>query len=157
MDKKTKDLIILIVSIVAVVSTLFLPFYSAGGMSMTFMEVLDKASALGANSGIGDYLVFASIIGGGIAIYFAAVKQRKNTMICSIVGAGGLGLFILILSGELSKVTGGQASAFDIIGAGVWIALIAYIANIVLCAKEDAVVPPPVYPGNDQFNNPNQY
>ncbi len=141
LDKKTKDMVIFIAAIVSVVAILFLPFISIMGQSISLVETLTAGMDLGLDAGVGDFALLASIIGGAAAIFFGWKKDRKSTMIASIVGAAGIVIFVVVLQVSLSEAAsfGMKISAFDILGLGVWLSLIAHVANIVLCYLKDPV------------------
>lgn len=141
LDKKTKDMVIFIAAIVSVAAILFLPFISFMGQSVSLLETFSMGMDMGADTGIGDIAIIASIIGGAAAIFFGWKKDRQKTLISSIVGAAGIVIFVVILQATFSEAAGMgmNISAFDILGLGVWLSLIAHVVNIVLCCMKDPV------------------
>lgn len=115
-----KSLIILICSAVAVISLLFLPFISASfrGLSMSFnlFDVMD-------------------INGSGVVVTFSIIAILAA--IATAVGSFVLKNKLISMAGAVTALISLFIAMLDFndgsnYGAGIWIALICFIANIVL-------------------------
>ncbi len=143
-DTKTKNLILMIASIVIVVAFLILPFlstsynsesFNANGLDMFFDA--DKIGDVPALATIGGLLIVA---GGGIAIYFSIMKNKQFFMY-SAIGAAVGAIFVMMGFSDQMKIASAGASAARAMGIsasagyglGLWLSLIASAVCIAGC------------------------
>ncbi len=113
-DFKNKYNILLVISIVSIAVMLFLPFVSAFGIGVSLI----KAMSLGI-FGFIDIVGLAAAAG---LIVGAVMKNKLIALVCSIVAIAYL---------VISMLQAGIAFA----GIGLWIALIGYIASLIVTVK----------------------
>jgi len=139
MKIKVKDIIVMLLSVAATVSILFLPFLSVGSVSFSLVDLTSKLSQAPTGVplilGIDGYLLIAAVAGSVLAILFALFRKRIVTLICSLIGIISLGVFILRAAATVAPSVEfpNSPNFLQMLGFGVWIFLAAHVVNVVLC------------------------
>ena len=123
-----KNVVITIVAVVTLIAYLFLPFMSFMGESVNMLEMITESEGELFGSDAGIYILLTII--SAIAIIVGSVlKKNKVGLIFSIVGT----IVMLAFLGALGEAAG-TTEIMELIGMGYWLALIGFIANIVISA-----------------------
>ena len=118
----------LCVSALAVIAWLFLPFVSYYGVEF---NLFDAISELGMGEGFGTICMIAAIIGGVLGIIASFIQKKGLAVTGAWIGTLGVVGTLIALMSEGAEIS----ELFEVLGIGVWIALVAYIVSIVLASK----------------------
>ncbi|MBE7033052.1 MAG: hypothetical protein E7406_02375 [Ruminococcaceae bacterium] len=122
MEKINKWMAMMIIGAVAIVAFLFLPFVSFMGESVSFFDMMEGAGDM-SFEGI---LVLLLILGGsGLAAVGGWLKNKLYAFVGPIAAAAGMVYFLFISDANLIDL-------MDYWGFGLWLSLLAVIANVVL-------------------------
>lgn len=171
-----KFTIVLILAVIALISFLALPYFSASGQSISMLDIfetvgdlMEAASDSGMRGGSVDvdsdiklfsilYLVSGIILPvlSAILLIIAAVQKKSSATTWSIVGTVSMivsviALYLIISTMLPSKASFDFSELLEVIGSGFWLSLICFAVNIFLSKKASYEN----FNNNDSFNNYN--
>ncbi len=116
------------VSALAAIAWLFLPFVSYYGISFSLFEAIDE---LGLGEGFGTICMIAAIVGGVIGVIASFIQKKGLAVTGAWIGTLGVVGTLVSFMSEGAEI----GELFEMLGMGVWIALVAYVVSIVLASK----------------------
>jgi hypothetical protein len=122
---KNKYMLVLIVSVIALVGFLCLPYISILGYEISVVDLLEGESDP-------SFSVILAVLGGVAAIIACALKKKLGALLGNIAGAAGVVLLLVDVLGDAGDAAG---QVFDVLGSAVWVGLIGYIVAAVLASK----------------------
>ena len=145
MDKKV---VLIIITAAPLVCLLFLPFGSFIA-SVSLWDILDRFGIDFFFDDFSSLCLLASVIAAIAGVVFAALGRSGSVFICSWVGLGGIGAYLLIsfFDGRADLIDF-ITDAFDIFGAGFWLGVGGFVASMIISKNSGS---------RSNYNNYNNY